>query len=279
MIRCILGAVDWVLRSLAAKSAPEERPRANERVPRTTSVSFRVEGSVALSESKLAALIADDDEYFRMAIKAILKDSLGFHQVIETGSFDEAVEQLEGRGRVALAIFDLSMPGIDSPAALREIRDNFQVDKLAVISASQSRGDMLGSLDAGAHGFVWKGQGVTNLKNALQQIIDGEIYVPSGLADLPSGSITGSGSTPAARPSPSVPQITPRQRDVLEMLVDGAPNKTIARSLNLGQGTIKVHLAALFRKLGVSNRAAAAAAGARLLPHLPARQEQEKPGS
>jgi DNA-binding NarL/FixJ family response regulator len=59
--------------------------------------------------------------------------------------------------------------------------------------------------------------------------------------------------------------LTPRQREVLELIVAGKSNKEIARALNLGEGTVKVHLAALFRNLGVNNRAAAAAAGARLL--------------
>lgn len=214
------------------------------------------------------ALIADDDEYFRMAIMGILRETLGFPTVIETGSFDEAVEQLGQIGRVAFAIFDLSMPGIESPVALREIRDNFDVDKLVVISASQSRTDILQSLEAGAHGFVAKGQGIASLKGALQQIVNGEVYVPRALTDLPADARKGMALPPSVGAQTRLPQLTPRQVDVLEMLVEGRSNKEIARALSLGRSTVKVHMAALFRKLGVGNRAAAAAAGARVLPHL-----------
>jgi len=60
-------------------------------------------------------------------------------------------------------------------------------------------------------------------------------------------------------------RLTPRQRDVLELLVKGQSNKEIARTLDLGEGTVKIHLAALFRNLGVRNRATAAVAGAQLI--------------
>lgn len=213
------------------------------------------------------ALAADDDEYFRMALCAVLRQ-LGFISVIETGSFDEAVERLEAQGEIGLAIFDLSMPGIDGPQALRTIRESFPVRKLAVVSASTSRSDILRSLEAGAHGFVSKGQGVKELQSALRQIIQGALYVPPALADLGQGNVPRLAEARAPRPERPAVHLTARQRDVLEMLVQGKANKEIARSLSLGPGTVKVHLAALFRTLGVANRAAAAVAGADLLRRL-----------
>ncbi len=228
------------------------------------------------------ALVADDDEYFRTAISAILRERLGFSKVVETASFDEAVERLESAGQISLAIFDLCMPGIESTAELRSIRDHFDVDKLVVVSASRDRADILQSLDAGAHGFVSKGQGVKDLRDALQQILNGAVYVPRALTALSPESRKQSnelGSAPSARLGARLPQLTPRQRGVLIMLVEGKSNKEIARALNLGRSTVKVHLAALFRKLGVNNRAAAAVAGARLSPHLAEVPEGTRPGT
>lgn len=216
--------------------------------------------------SHRTALIADDDEYFRMALATILSERLGFGAVIETASFDEAVERLQQVDGVSLAIFDLSMPGIDSPAALRAIRESFDVARLVVVSASRSRDDVLASLQAGAHGFVSKCQGAGELESALRRILAGMLYVPSTLAvlDTDSGSAV-DGPPASAHPQTGQPRLTPRQRDVLDMLVEGKSNKEIARALELGPGTIKVHLSALFRNLGVANRAAAAVAGVRLL--------------
>lgn len=214
------------------------------------------------------ALIADDDEYFRMAIIAILRQRLGFTKVIETASFDEAIEQLEGAGEVTLAVFDLSMPGIDSPAALRTIRESFPVEKLAVVSASRERSDILESLEAGAHGFVSKSQGAGELQSALQQILDGTVYVTPVLAEIAPGMRDAPPERSVKWPASDGPRLTRRQHDVLRMLVAGKANKEIARALNLGPGTVKVHLAALFRNLGVTNRAAAAVAGADLLRRM-----------
>ena len=222
------------------------------------------------------ALIADDDEYFRIALSAILRQ-LGFVEIIEAASFDEALERLETAGSVDLAIFDLSMPGIDDPVALRTVRASFPVRRLAVVSASTQRSDILTSLDAGAHGFVHKGDGVHQLKAALRQIVDGAIYIPASLADLDRAS--GEGSTPSepATPVRRKSRLTPRQWEVAEKLVQGKSNKEIARELDLGPGTVKVHLAALFRALGVSNRASAAVAGAELFRDKSGKQGEGRP--
>lgn len=218
------------------------------------------------SNARRTALISDDDEFFRMALAKILDEKLGYTEVVETASFDEAVARLEHLGQVSLAIFDLSMPGLDSPAALRTIRESFDVARLVVVTASRKRSDVLMSLEAGAHGFVSKSQGVGELESALRQILDGTVYVPRTLAELEtSQEPSGDGPAPASGREDRLPRLTPRQRQVLDKLVDGKSNKEIARELDLGPGTIKVHLAALFRNLGVANRAAAAVAGARLL--------------
>ena len=215
-------------------------------------------------------MIADDDEYFRMALSTILKRDFRFADVIETASFDEALERLESAQDVELALFDLSMPGLDGPSALRIIREAFPVERLGVVSASESRSDILLSLEAGVHGFVSKGQGIGDLRRALEQILDGTIYLPPSVAALtPPAQEAASEEAAAPVTERREVRLTPRQWDVLEMLVEGKSNKEIARALQLGPGTIKVHLAALVRNLGVANRAAAAAAGARLLEKAP----------
>lgn len=212
------------------------------------------------------SLVADDDEFFRMALRTILIQ-LGFAQVIETASLDEAVERLSEEPDVSLAIFDLMMPGMESAASLRAVRECFPGTQVAVVSSSKRRSDILLALEAGAHGYVPKGLGVAELSRALGAIVQGTIFVPPLLADL-----TGLEDQPGAAFAPSSlgqpradKNLTIRQRQVLELLVEGKSNKEIARALKLGEGTVKVHVAALFRTLSVTSRAAAAAAGSRLL--------------
>jgi DNA-binding NarL/FixJ family response regulator len=115
------------------------------------------------SEADRVCLIADDDEFFRMALRSILQAKLGFSQVIETASLDEAVECLSGSDRADLALFDLAMPGMASAASLRAVRECFPELKIAVVSASSRRSDILQALEAGVHGYVPKSLGANDL--------------------------------------------------------------------------------------------------------------------
>jgi DNA-binding NarL/FixJ family response regulator len=241
------------------------------------------------SSSGEACLIADDDEFFRLALRSILLNKQAYTRVIETSSLDEAVERLSETENVTLALFDLAMPGMESAASLRAVRECFPTIRVAIVSASKRRSDILLALEAGAHGYIPKGLGVLELASAIQTVRSGGIYVPASMADL-SGTVgeptpllartttvrgaSADGSEPA---SPSVrrvsttsaPHLTPRQAQVLALVVEGLSNKAIARELGLGEGTIKVHVAALFRALGVTSRAGAAAAATRLLQSDP----------
>jgi DNA-binding NarL/FixJ family response regulator len=222
-----------------------------------------------MTDVRHVALVADDDEFFRMAIGSILLDRLGVAEVIEVGSLDEAMERLGERADITIALFDLAMPGMQGPANLGAVRETFPDIRTAVVSASRRREDVLTTLAAGAHGYVTKGLGVEDLTQALRAILNGTIYVPPLLAQLSatdSADPTGGFWGPERRVTSDVlSRLTPRQKDVLELLVKGKSNKEIARELDLGEGTVKIHLAALFRNLGVRNRATAAVAGAQLI--------------
>ena len=213
-------------------------------------------------------LVADDDEFFRLALRSILTSKMGFSQVIETGSLDEAVERLAEAKEVDLALFDLAMPGMASAASLRAVRECFPELKVAVVSASSRRSDILLALQAGAHGYVPKSLGPHAIINALEVIETGGLFVPPTLADISDEREAPAmpARVKAGQPAGAADQnLTPRQHDVLQLVVQGFSNKEIARRLGLGEGTVKVHVAALFRTLGVTSRSAAAAVGARVL--------------
>lgn len=222
-----------------------------------------------MTDIRQIALVADDDEFFRMAISAILLERLGVAEVIEVGSLDDALARLGERGDITIALFDLDMPGMRGPANLGAVRETFPDIRTAVVSASRRRQDILTTLDAGAHGYIPKAMGVDDLTHALRAVLGGSIYVPPLLAQVPADGPDGSMQPFLGAERRSAPDVlarlTPRQRDVLELLVKGQSNKEIARTLDLGEGTVKIHLAALFRNLEVRNRATAAVAGAKLL--------------
>ena len=225
-------------------------------------------GSNLTNAAARSALVVDDDAFFRMTLGTNLTTKLGYSKVIEAASFDEALERLSENANVSIALFDLSMPGGRTLADLRVIRENFPSLLVVVVSASNARSEVLKALEASVHGYVPKGLGIAALTAALKAVFEGTVYVPpllldiSSIAEKPS---LASAETSAAAPAATLNALTPRQRDVLSPMVQGKSNKEIARALNLGEGTVKIHVAALFRNLGVKSRVAAAVAGARLL--------------
>jgi DNA-binding NarL/FixJ family response regulator len=217
-----------------------------------------------MERSMRVGLIADDDAYFRVAVSAILTRKLGFSHVMEAGSLDEALECLSKQSACA-ALFDLSMPGMSTATSLRAVRESFPQARVAVISGSNSRRDILLALEAGVHGYVPKSLSITELTEALQNVLDGSIYVPSSLANVDAFAMESERDAFDKAEPDEIDlghSFTRRQQDVLDLLVQGKSNKEIALALNLSQGTVKIHLAAVFRRFGVSSRAAGGVAGA-----------------
>lgn len=203
------------------------------------------------------AVIADDDPFFRLALSSVLSDHLGIGRVHQVGSLDDALEILAERPTVGLALIDLAMPGMASPASLGAVRECHPDVTVAVISASIRREDVFQALRAGVHGFVPKGTSIEAVVKALRMVRDGFVFVPSFVTRI--DDLHDHAGREVRTVREPVGCLTPRQRQVLDLIAAGQSNKEIARSLSLGEGTVKIHVTALLRALGVPNRAAAAA--------------------
>jgi DNA-binding NarL/FixJ family response regulator len=206
-------------------------------------------------------LIADDHDLFRKGLRFALEDSLPGAEVVAVGDFDTALETLASGRVFDLVSFDLSMPGMQGGASLRAIRDSYPDLRVVVISGDEDRATILSALEAGVHGYLPKSLSGAQIEAALKQVLAGSVFVPGQLARIEQASAGGHApraATPAADPAPqSNPtrdQMTPRQRDVLDSLLQGRSTKEICRDLGLAEGTVKIHLAAIFRLLGAKNR-------------------------
>ena len=202
----------------------------------------------------IRALVADDHELFRSGMKQLLIDVLHAEDVREAESMDRALEILTNEGAGDLVLVDWRMPGMSGAESLAALRDGFPEAKVAVISAWEDRSDILAALGAGVHGYIPKSLSSTQIAAALQGILEGRIFVPPAMGKREGASDGGGGVLKLDQD-----KLTLRQRDVLQELLKGQASKEIARTLDIAEGTVKIHLAAIYRALGVRTRAEAIA--------------------
>jgi DNA-binding NarL/FixJ family response regulator len=204
----------------------------------------------------IKALVADDHELFRSGMKQLLVDVLGAEDVREAETLDQAIEILTNQGAGDLVLVDLRMPGMSGAEALAALRDGFPEAKVAVVSAWEERADIISALSAGVHGYIPKSLPSSEIANALKSILEGRIFVPPTLGRRDAAAV---GSPPREADVSGSDKLTLRQREVLNELLKGMASKEIARTLDIAEGTVKIHLAAIYRALGVRTRAEAIA--------------------
>lgn len=205
-------------------------------------------------------VIADDHALFRKGLKLLLSDSYPKTDLRDVDSLDAALDALSSAAPVDLAILDLRMPGMAGVESLRAVREAYPETAVLVLSGSDARNDVLGALGAGVHGYVVKSAPDAELLQAIDRIRRGQVYVPPQLA---SPAIPEPAPPPASAPPVAFDGLTPRQKDVLRLLAKGKANKEIARDLDLAEGTVKIHLAAVLRFLKARNRTEAAVLAAK----------------
>jgi DNA-binding NarL/FixJ family response regulator len=210
-------------------------------------------------------LLIDDHQMFRQGVKFLLSDLDESLLFTEAGTSAQGLEALSQK-TVDLVLLDLNMPGSDGLSALRELRQGFPEVPLAVLSGVDDPHLIRESIEAGASGFVPKSSSSEVLVAALKLILAGAVYLPRAVLDgslepVP-GKHAASGVKGAQEDRASL--LSERQTDVLLKAIQGKPNKVIALEMDIAEGTVKTHLSAAFRILGVHNRTEAVFAAANL---------------
>jgi len=218
-------------------------------------------------------LIADDHLLFRDGLRRLLAQFDADMTFFEASTYDEVRALCDGTRPFDMILLDLGMPGWSGFSALGDIHANLPKALLVVVSGSEKRSDLLAALENGAAGYIPKSSSAKVLMGALQLVLAGGIYLPeqairgADRVEQSHGGYGGHGSTEtmddnaglgAGLGNANGDQLTPRQRDVLARLRDGKSNKQIAHELGLTEGTVKVHVTAILRHLGVRNRTQAA---------------------
>ncbi|MGX9417977.1 response regulator [Vibrio sp. RC27] len=196
-------------------------------------------------DSNYTIIIADDHPLFRNALFQSVHMAISGANLLEADSLAALLDLLTKDADPDLLLLDLKMPGANGMSGLIQLRNEYPDLPIVVISASEETSVVSQVKRHGAFGFIPKSSDMRTLISALNQVLAGDPYFPEGLNDI---------NDDGNDLSEKIASLTPQQYKVLNMLSDGLLNKQIAYELNVSEATIKAHMTAIFRKLGVNNR-------------------------
>ena len=204
----------------------------------------------------MKVLLIDDHPLIVSALQSVISGLVAGASVVTATSADAARRVLAADAAIDLVLLDLHLGDADGFDLLSELRAAYPALAIVVVSASDRHGDVMRAIDLGAMGFVPKRASAEMLAEALRRVIAGGIYVPPpALRTTPEAPPVDDEQTQAEhRERIAALPLTPRQRDVLGLLMAGKSNKLIARELGVSVETVKDHVAAVLRTLDVSTR-------------------------
>ena len=205
----------------------------------------------------LAVLVIQRDALLCEGLKVVLSMAVEKHETVSLPSFEEGMCAARGGG-FDLLLADISLAPNGAKEAARALKVASPNSRIIMLASNIAKSELLESLAAGAHGFLLKDASLEETALAIRDVVSGRIYVPNEIHVPPAPDAAQFLSS-----TPEYSRLTPRQMQVARELARGARTKQIARDLNLSEGTVKLHLGAIFRVLRCNSRAEAAAVLAR----------------
>jgi DNA-binding NarL/FixJ family response regulator len=196
----------------------------------------------------IRVLITDDHGVMRDGLSRLI-DALADMTVVGLAADGREAVELCREHTPDVVLMDLEMPGVDGIEATRRILVDLPATNILVLTAFSDRPRILGALEAGARGYLLKDASAEQVAEAIRAASRGESPLDPRAASVVLAA--------HAEPDPAA-GLSPRERDVLLLLVEGLPNKLIARRLEISEKTVKSHLTSVFRTIGVTDRTQAA---------------------
>ncbi|SFR75385.1 two component transcriptional regulator, LuxR family [Marinobacter daqiaonensis] len=194
-------------------------------------------------------IIADDHPLFRAALRQAVSQAVPEAEVAEVESIKALQAAVERKPDADLILLDLNMPGAHGFSGLVFLRGQYPGLPVVMVSGSEDLQVMRRSIDYGASGFIPKSAPLPEITDAIQAVLEGDMWLPEGVAEKLERMQAENTDF-----SDRLASLTPQQFRVLGMLAEGMLNKQIAYDLDVSEATIKAHITAVFRKLGVRNR-------------------------
>ena len=189
-------------------------------------------------------LIIDDHPILREGMGAVLRQLDSSVEILEAGDGKAGLAQLAADADFDCVLLDLRMTGMAGLPTLEQVRQQYPAVPLIVISSSEDPADARRALTAGARGYIPKSAGRNTMLAAVRLVLAGEVYVPPMVLSI----------APTAPRNALETALTPRQFEVLRLVCEGLPNREIGQQLDMHEKTVKAHITAVFKALGVVNR-------------------------
>jgi len=193
------------------------------------------------------ALIIDDHPLFCDALELTLRATGEFSDVLTATNIEAGLNVLESTHAPALILLDLNLPDAKGFEGLVRIKRRAETSPVVIVSSMTENNVITGAIAAGAAGFVPKHSGRAIFKEALDQINNNQVYKPAGFVESES-------TERHADVIERLSSLTNQQNRILELICEGKLNKQIAYDLTIAEGTVKAHVTAIMRKLGVQRR-------------------------
>jgi len=202
----------------------------------------------------MRVLIIDDHALFRVGLQGLLEQrDIEVADAVASGA--EGIKRVEEL-QPDIVLLDLRMPEMGGLEVLQKLRENQTTIPVVMLTTSNDEADLIKSLRSGAQGYLLKDMEPDELVSALRDIENGKNVVAQGLTDALARMVQGDTKVPDEEGPFS--DLTPREMEILCLLAEGQSNKLIARNLGISDGTVKLHVKAILRKLGIHSRVEAA---------------------
>ena len=204
----------------------------------------------------MRVLLIDDHALVRKGLEELL-NSRGAEVVASVGSGAEGIQQ-------ALALtpdvilLDIKMPGMNGIETLGKLRASHVTAPILMLTMSRDDADLRAALRGGAEGYLLKDMDPEDLVPALEAALRGDNVIAKEMVGTLARIVQGQANEPPPRSAAPFSALTPRELEILRHVAEGQSNKMIARDLNITDGTVKLHVKAILRKLGVHSRVEAA---------------------
>ena len=199
----------------------------------------------------MKVLIADDHALFRDGLSVHLEQIDPKAVIFQAGNFSQALKIAGDEKKLDLVIMDLDMPDMNWEEAIKDIKEKSSDARFVIMSASEDNRNIRKSLEYGVCGYIPKRSETKVITGALKLILDGGTYLPPSVIEAGSsaGAMSKNGSS-----SSNGKKLTNRQSQVLELVAQGLSNKQIAYEMGVSEATVKLHINALLRAVGATNR-------------------------